>query len=91
MPIHVSDELLKLSGIGFKGKMLITEKAKTLPKAKNINGMNQNICPQTQPLQLLDFDSENTVASRPLHRIKNSYWNAVIPKKGGIALFSDST
>ena len=89
-PRHVSDELLRLHGIGFKGKMLVIEKAKTLPKAKNINGVNQNICPQTQPLQL-DFDSENTGASRPLQRIKNSYWNAVIPKKGDIALFSDST
>ena len=86
----MSDELLKLHGTGFKGKMLVIEKAKTLPKAKNINGVNQNICPQTQPLQL-DFDSENTGASRPLQRIKNSYWNAVIPKKGDIALFSDST
>ena len=32
---HVSDELLKLHGLGFKGKMLVIEKAKTLPKAKN--------------------------------------------------------
>ena len=52
----MSDELLKLHGIGFKGKMLVIEKAKTLPKAKNINAVNQNICPQTQISQL---DSEN--------------------------------
>ena len=45
MPGNVSDELLKLQGLGFKGKMLVTEKAKTLPKAKNTNGVNQNICP----------------------------------------------
>ena len=62
---------------------------KTPPKAKNINGVNQNICPQTQPSQL-DSDPENTWASRLLQRIKNSYRNAVIPKKGDIALFSDS-
>ena len=44
MPRHVSDELLKLHGIGFKGKTLVIEKAKTPPKAKNINGGNQSIC-----------------------------------------------
>ena len=49
VPRHVSDELLKLHGIGFKGKMLVIEKTKTLPKAKNINGVNQDICPQTHP------------------------------------------
>ena len=48
MPSHASDELLKLNGIGFQGKMLVIEKAKTLPKAKNVNVVNQNICPQTQ-------------------------------------------
>ena len=87
VPIHVSDELLKLHGLGFNGKMLVIEKAKTLPKARNINGVNQNICPQTQISQL---DSENTLASRPLQRIKNSYRNTVTHKKGDIALFSDS-
>ena len=60
----MSDELLKLHAIGFKGKMLVIEKAKTPPKAKNVNGVNQNICLQRQPPQL-DFDSENNVASRP--------------------------
>ena len=64
--------------------MLVIEKVKTPPKAKNIN-----ICPQTQPPQL-DFDPEKTVASQPPQRIKESYRNAVIPKKGDIALFSDS-
>ena len=48
VPRHVSDELLKLHGLGFKGKILVIEKAKTPPKAKNIIGVNQNICPQTQ-------------------------------------------
>ena len=67
VPRHVSDELLKLYGIGFKGKMLVIEK--TPPKAKGINGVNQNICPQMQPPQL-DFDPENTVASRPLNGLK---------------------
>ena len=62
---HVSDELLRLHGIGFKGEVLIIEKAKTPPKAKSINGVNQNICPQTQPPQL-DFDPKDTVAFRPL-------------------------
>ena len=62
VPRHVCDKLLKLHGIGFKGKMLVIEKAKTSPTAKSINGVNQNICPQTQPPQL-DFDPENTVAS----------------------------
>ena len=76
----MSDKLLKLHGIEFKGKMLVIEKAKPLPKAKSINGVNQNICPQTQPSQK-DFDPENTVASRSLQRVKNSYRNAVIPKK----------
>ena len=66
----LGNEEAKLHGIGFKGKMLVIEKAKTPPKAKSINGVNQNICPQTQPPQL-DFDPENTVASRPLQRIKN--------------------
>ena len=47
MPRHVSDEPLKLHGLGLKGKMLVIEKAKTPPKAKNINGVNQNICPMT--------------------------------------------
>ena len=70
VPRHVSDELLKLHGIGFKGKMLVIEKVKTPPKAKNINGMNQNTCPQMQPSQL-DSDPENYVASRPFQRIKN--------------------
>ena len=37
-----------------------------------------------------DVDPENTVAPRPLQRIKNSYQNAVIPEKDNIALFSDS-
>ena len=63
----MSDELLKLHGFGFKGKMLVIEKAKTSPKAKNINGVNQNVCPQTQTSQL-DSDAE----SRPLQRIRNS-------------------
>ena len=65
VPRHVSDELFKLRGRGFKGKMLVIENAKTLPKAKNINGVNQNICPQMQISQL-DSDTENTLASRPL-------------------------
>ena len=69
--------------------MSVIEKAKTLPKAKNFNGVNQNICLQTQNSQL-DSDPENTLASRPLQRIKNSYRNAVIHKKDDIALFSDS-
>ena len=69
--------------------MLVIEKAKTPPKAKTMNGVNQNICLQTQPPQL-DFDPENTVAYPPLQRIKNSYRNAVIPKKDEVALFSDS-
>ena len=60
--------------------MLVTETAKTPPKAKSINGVDQNVFPQTQSPQL-DFDPENTVASRPLQRIKNSNRNAVIPKK----------
>ena len=51
--------------------------------------MNQNICSQTQPPQL-DFDPKSNVASRSLQRIKNFYRNAVTPKKGNIALFSDS-
>ena len=80
VPRHVSDELLKLHGIEFKGKMLVIEKAKTLPKARSINGVNQNICPQTQPSQK-EFYPENTVVSRSLQRVKNSYRNAVIPKK----------
>ena len=89
MSRHVSDELLKLNGIGYKGKILVTEKAKTPPNAESINGVNQNIRPRTLPPQL-DFDPENTVDFRPLQRIKNSYRNAVIPKKGDIALFSGS-
>ena len=89
MPRNVSDELLKLHGTEFNGKMLVIEKSKNPPKAKSINGVNQNICPQTQPPQL-DFDLVNTVASRPLQRIKNFYRNAVISKNGDIALFSDS-
>ena len=68
VPRHVSDELLKLHGLGFKGKMLVIEKVKTPPKAKNINEVNQNICPQMQPSQL-DSDPGNTVAFRPLQRI----------------------
>ena len=86
VPRHVSDELLKLHGLGFKGKMLVTEKAKTPPKAKNISRVNQNICPQTQPSQL-DSDPENTVASRPLQRIKNSYRNTVIHRKAILHYF----
>ena len=66
----MSDELLKLHGIGFKGKILVIEKVKTLPKAKNISGVNQNICPQTQPSQL-DSDPKNYGASRPFQMIKN--------------------
>ena len=85
----MSDELLKLHGPGFKGKMLVIEKAKTPPKAKNINGLNENICPQMQKSQL-DSDPENTLASRPLQRIKNSHQNTAIHKKDDIALFSDS-
>ena len=80
VPRHVSDELLKLHGLGFKGKMLVIEKSKTPPKAKNINGVNRNICPQTHISQL-GSDPENTLASRPLQRIKNSYRNTVIHKK----------
>ena len=76
----MSDELLKLHGIGFKGKMLVKEKAQSPPNAKNIDGVNLNICPQTQPSQL-DFGPENTVASRYLQQIKNSYRNAAIPKR----------
>ena len=69
--------------------MLVIEKVKTPPKAKNINGVNQNICPQT-PTSQLDYDPENTLSSRPLQRIKNTYRNTIIHKKGNIALFSDS-
>ena len=79
----MSDKLLNLHGLGFKGKMLVIEKAKTLPKAENINEVNQNTCPQTQTSQL-DPGLENTLASRPLQR------NTAIHKKGDIALFSDS-
>ena len=83
----MSHELLKLYEIEFKGKMLVIQKEKTLPKAKS-NGVNQNTCPQMQSPQL-DFDSENTVASRSLQWIQNSYRHAVMPKKGVIRLFSD--
>ena len=38
VPRHVSDELLKLHGIGFKRKMLVIEKAKTSLKARSITG-----------------------------------------------------
>ena len=69
VPIHVSDELLKLHGIGLKGKTLVIENTKTPPKAKSINGGNQNICPQTQPPQL-DFDPENTAASELFNGLK---------------------
>ena len=86
VPRHVSDQILKSHRIGFKGKMLVIGKPKTPPKTKNINGVNQNIRPQPQPLQL-DSDPENT--SRPLQRIKNCYRNAAIHKKGNITLFSD--
>ena len=55
----MSDDLFKLHGLGFKGKILVIEKAKTLLKAKNINAVNQNICSQTQTSQL-DSDPENT-------------------------------
>ena len=89
VPRHVSDELLKIHRLGFNGKMLVIEKAKTLPKAKNINGVNQNICPQT-PISQLDSDPENTLACQPFQRIKNSYRNTVIHEKGDIAQFSDS-
>ena len=41
----MSDELLKLHGIRFKEKMLVKEKARSPPNAKNIDGVNQNICP----------------------------------------------
>ena len=69
--------------------MLVIAKLKTLPKAKSIDGVNQNICSQTQPPQL-DFDPENTVAPRPLQRIKNFYQISVIPKKRDNGLFFDS-
>ena len=64
VPRHVSDEFLKLHGLGFIGKTLAIEKAKTPPKAKNINGVNQNIRPQTQISQL-DPDLENTIIEIP--------------------------
>ena len=44
----------------------------------------------TEANSQLDSDPENTLASRPLQRIKNSYRNTVIHKKGDTALFSDS-
>ena len=52
VPRHLSVKLLKLHGIGFKGKMLVIGKAKTPAKAKNINGVNQNVFSQTQPLTI---------------------------------------
>ena len=82
----MSDELLKLHGLGFKGKMLVIEKGETPPKAKIINGVNQNICPQTQISQL-HSDPENNLASRPLQRIKNSYRNTVIHRKAILHYF----
>ena len=88
MPRRVIDELLKLNGLGFKGKMLIIEKEKSSPKAKNINRVNQNIYPQTQTSQL-DSDPEKTLASQPLQRIQNSYRKTIIHKKLDISLFSD--
>ena len=42
VPRHASDELLKLHGLGFKGKMLVIEKAKTPPKVKIINEANHS-------------------------------------------------
>ena len=45
----MSDEFLKLHRIGFKGMMLLIEKDGTLLKDKSINGVNQNVCLQTQP------------------------------------------
>ena len=86
VPRHVSDELLKFHGLGFKGKMLVIEKAKTPPETKNINGVNQNICPQTQTSQV-DSDPENTSASHPLQRIKYSYKNTIIQKKAILHYF----
>ena len=47
--------------------MLVIEKVKALPKAKSVNGVNQNMCPQTQPPQL-DLDRVNTVASTDLFK-----------------------
>ena len=89
MPRHVSDELLKLHGLGFKGKMLVIEKSKTPPKAKNINGVNRNICPQTHISQL-GSDPENTLASRPFNGLKTLIEIPSSIKNGDIALFSDS-
>ena len=43
VPRYLSDKLLKLHGVEFTGMMLSIEKAKALPKAKTINGVNQHI------------------------------------------------
>ena len=86
----MSDELLKLHGLGFKGEMLIIEKEKSPANAKNINRVNQNICPQTQTSQL-DSDPVKTLSSRPLQWIKNSYRNTVIHKRRYCTIFRQYT
>ena len=85
--ITLHKELLKLRGIEFNGRKLVIEKVKTLPK--KTTGKNKQAFLQTQS-PAIDFKMETFEQVPPIQRVTGSYRNAVISKKGAIALFSDS-
>ena len=87
VPEHVVKELLKLHGIEFNGRNLVTKKAKTPPS--KTTGKNKQAFLQTQ-LRAIDFEMETFEPAPPNQRITGSYRNAALPKKGAFVLFSAS-
>ena len=87
VPEYVVKELLVLHGTEFNGRNLVTQKAKTPPS--KTTGKNKQAFLQTQS-RAIDFEMETFEPVPPNQRITGSYRNAVLPKKGAIALFSDS-
>ena len=84
VPEHVVRELLKLHGIEFNGRKLVIEKAKTPPK--KTTGKNKQAFVQTHS-PAVDFEMKIFETVPRIQRITGSYSDAVLPKKGAVALF----
>ena len=89
-PCQVCDELVKLRGLEFHGRKIITEKSKTIPRAlvnksstnavandqRNMHKMAPTISDVRSRLPTAPTEEQN-----PIQNIKSTFPNAIIPKK----------
>ena len=97
-PCHVCDELVKLHGLEFHGRKIIIEEAKT-PPGTVVNELSTSaVANDQQSMQKMSpaindvrsrLPTAPTEEQRPIQNINSPIYNAVIPKKKNIPLFSD--